>query len=347
MKKPMCVMYIASVITVLCLLGSVAGGLGQEITFGADTFEPQPVNMYFYSGEEGGLLVEVPMGNTTAEVECPGNPTPRLAGYYIGTWASRPINTPVEIDDQISCGLWAYSNEQANNVHFNVEFYVNGQELFQFTTESSSLSITPEEIIGSGQSQEPILLATGDIISVRLAYFSDSRFGVGPGADSILIVGDAEHDTHITVTASPMTLEIQEPEIQEQFVVISAYINDSFASTRYFTGIKILGRTDVEAISEPTFTREGNATIATWIWDFKMDEAQDGEYRVSISVSYSEDNEFSAVETYDMEFQKDGGDDDFINNLGWLGWLLITLAVAACAAVSYRVVKKRREEQSP
>jgi hypothetical protein len=48
-----------------------------------------------------------------------------------------------------------------------------------------------------------------------------------------------------------------------------------------------------------------------------------------------------------MEFQKDGGDDDFINNLGWLGGLLITLAVAACAAVSYRVVKKRREEQSP
>ena len=231
---------------------------------------------------------------------------------------------------------------QATNVHFNVEFYVNGQELFQFTTESVSLSTTPEEITGSGQSQEPILLEPGDIISVRLAYFSDPRYGVGPGADSILIVGDVEYDTHITITASPITLEIQEPGIGEQFVVISAYINDSFASTRYYTDISIDGRTDAEAISEPTFIQEGNTTIVTWIWDFKMDGAQDGEYRVSISVSYSEDNEFTTVETYDIEFQKDVGDDDFINSLGWSGWILIAIVVAACAAVSYKIVLNRK-----
>ena len=342
MKIPMCVMYTACVSIVLCLLGSAAGQTGPGLTLGADDSEPQPINMYFYSGEEGGLTVEEPLGNTTVEVECQGHPTPRIAGYYIGTWASRPVIAPVEIDDQISCGLWAYSNEQATNVHFNVEFYVNGQELFQFTTESVSLSTTPEEITGSGQSQEPILLEPGDIISVRLAYFSDPRYGVGPGADSILIVGDVEYDTHITITASPITLEIQEPGIGEQFVVISAYINDSFASTRYYTDISIDGRTDAEAISEPTFIQEGNTTIVTWIWDFKMDGAQDGEYRVSISVSYSEDNEFTTVETYDIEFQKDGGDDDFINSLGWSGWILIAIVVAACAAVSYKIVLNRK-----
>jgi hypothetical protein len=166
---------------------------------------------------------------------------------------------------------------------------------------------------------------------------------VGPGADSILIVGDVEYNTHITVTANPITLDIQEPGIEADFVVISAYINDSFAATRYHTDLRIGGRTDAEAISEPTFVQEGNATVVSWIWDFRTDRAKDGEYRVSISVSYTEEGEFTAVETYDMEFlELEHTCKDFGCALGWQGWLLIAIAVAACAAVSYKIIMKRR-----
>jgi hypothetical protein len=332
-------------IVILFLVGGAAAQEGPGLTFGSEEFDSQPINLYFYSGEEGGLAVEEPQGNTTAEVECQGHPTPRVAGYYIGTWASRPMVAPVDIDRQVSCGLWTYSDEQASNVHFNAEVLINGNELFQFTTESANLGTKAQEIKGSGQSEEPIQLVQGDIISVRLAYFSDPRIGIGPGADSTLIVGDEQYDTHITVTASPLTLEIQEPEFEGQCVVISAYINDSFASTRYYTEIGIIGKTDAETISEPEFAPEGNTTLVTWIWDSKADGAKDGEYRVSISVAYSEDTEFTAMETYAMEFLEPEPDSsNIISALGWQGWLAIAAAVVSVVAVSYWKMSTVREK---
>ena len=55
MKTPICVSYAACVMVLMCLLGSVAGETGPNVTLGTGNFEPQPINMYLYQVDEGGM----------------------------------------------------------------------------------------------------------------------------------------------------------------------------------------------------------------------------------------------------------------------------------------------------
>lgn len=310
--------------------------------------EPQPVNLYFYDSgdidDPGDLKAEMPAGNASTDVDCPGYPIAKAAGYWIGTWRSTQISQPITVEPTISCNLWVRSDEGANGVHFNVQIRVNGDSQFEFMTDSTSVPNTPVEITGEGSGSGPLQLQTGDTIGVRLAYFSDSRYFIGPGANSILIVGGSEYDTHITITAAPITLSVAKPVVDKEskLALFIANFTDAFSSTRLNARLMVTGEVDVNTISDPVFILSGNESSVNWLWDYKTDKAKCGEYTISVFLSYSEENEFFATGSYMMEFSEPKEDGGLLAGLGWLLPLIIVVVIIAVTAVVIKVIMGRR-----
>jgi hypothetical protein len=309
--------------------------------------EPQPVHLNLFGGDGGELRPEDPQGNSTTEVDCQGSPTARMAGYYIGTWTSTELIAPITIETQFSCSLWVYSTEGASNVYFNVEIYKNGNVVFTFLTDSQSVSTTPVEIRGDGSSESSIELQPGDTIGVRLAYFSDPKYFIGPGSDSILIVGGSEYNTHIAIITNPMSISVNEPQIAETYVTFSATYIDAFSSNNLMAHILVDGKTEVKTLSEPTFSPGNNGSLVTWTWDYKTDKAKDGEYRIRISVHYCHENDFPATGIYMIKFPKAEEDEGFLGSIGWiLHPILLVIAIVA-AIIIVRKILERRALKSP
>jgi hypothetical protein len=309
--------------------------------------KPQPINMYLYGGDGGELKPDLPLGNSTTEVMCQGNNFARTAGYYIGSWTSLEVTAPITIDTRISCGLWVYSMEGANNVRFNVELQINGNGVFTFTTGSNSVSQTPIEITGEGNSNSVIELQVGDTIGIRLAYFSDPIYVIGPGADATLITGDIEYDSHITIITNPISLNLDVPIVTDTDVTFSAYFMDTFSSTNLNADLQVIGKSEVNTLSEPAFSLGENGSLVSWIWDHKTDGAKDGEYRIRISIYYSEENDFSASGIYLIEFPKDKKDDDFLGGIFWILPVMILTAIAITIIITVRKRLSKRGRKTP
>ncbi len=311
---------------------------------------PQPVNLYFDGGDGGGLKPEMPEGNATTDVPCEGFYFPRTTiGWLVGIWTSAEIRGPITIDPTVSCTLWAYSTEGANNVRFSVQLLINGDQRLEFLTDPMSLSNTPTRILGSGTG-ESLQLQTGDTIGARLYYFSDSRMVVGPGADSILVVGGAEYDTHLTITTSSLSVVVQPPQVAEQFTTVSAMVVDAFASTKYIASVRIDGIVDAISISGPSISPGGNGTSVSWVWDHLTDGAKSGEYTITITVSYSEDNVFTSAATYRLEFPQEKKEGGLFGGGGIMDWIIPIIAIVVVVIVIVVVVKfvlgKRAEKAS-
>lgn len=310
--------------------------------------EPQPINLYFMGGDGGELRVEVPVGNATTEIPCNGFYFPKTTiGFYVGLWTSPEIRAPITLATPVTANLWVYSSQGANNVRFSVQILINGEVEEEFITDPTSVSNTPTEIIGNGALGGSIQLAAGDKIGARLYYFSDSATIVGPGADSTLVVGGTEYDTHITVTANPITVNVLEPRIESEFMMFSAGFTDAFGSSKLNAQISVKGRTEVLTLSDPSFIVGGNGSIVNWAWNYKTDEAKNGEYTIIITLSYSEDNEFMAMGKYDLEFPKtNGDDDDILSGLGSFTPYVIIIIIVIVIAVVVKVLMGRRSDKT-
>jgi hypothetical protein len=213
-------------------------------------------------------------------------------------------------------------------------------------TESVSVSQTPTEIRGEGNHENSLELLAGDTFGVRLAYFSDSARIIGPGADSVLIVGSDEFDSHLEITTSPMSLSTNPPVINLDIVTFSATFIDAFSATRYDAHIMIDGEVDVISISEPVFTMADNGSLVSWDWNFKADKARDGDYIVFISLCYGDENDFKATGEYHLKFEKTEGDPGIIESLGLIFPLIIIAIIAVVIIVVVRKILSRRAERT-
>ncbi len=210
-----------------------------------------------------------------------------------------------------------------------------------------SLSQTPTEIRGEGNHESSLELLAGDTFSVRLAYFSDPARIVGPGADSVLIVGSDEYDTHLEITTSPMSLATNPPVINLDIVTFSATFIDAFSASRYHAHIMIDGEVDVVSISEPVFTMADNGSLVSWDWNFKADKGRDGEYMVFISLCYGDENDFKASGEYHLEFHEHKEDEGFLGSMGWILHPILLAIAIIVAIIIIRKVLQRRAQNSP
>lgn len=309
--------------------------------------DPQPVNLYFYGGDGGELKTDLPVGNQTTDVPCPGSPLPRAFGLLVGIWTTPEISTTISVEALISVSIWARSDQGANNVRFTVQILVNGNQIMDdIGTNSQSLSGTPSEFIGDGSGSQ-IELNPGDTIAARLYYFADSQVVIGPAPDSTMLVGGSEFDTHITITTAPISISVNEPIIIEDIVTFSATYADAFGSTKLNAMLNVNGKSDVTTLSEPSFTPGINGSSVAWGWNYKADEAQEGEYTVSVTLSYGEDNGFTATGIYMIEFPKEEKDEGFFGSIGWLLPIIILVIVIVVIIITARKILERRALKRP
>ena len=295
--------------------------------------EPQPVNLYFYGGDGGELKADMPAGNSTTDVLCPGSPLPRAFGLLVGIWTTPEISAPISVEAAISVSIWARSDQGANNVRFSVQILVNGGQIGgDIGTNSQSLSGTPSEFIGDGSGSQ-IELNPGDTIAARLYYWADSQVVIGPAPDSTMVVGGSEYDTHITITTAPITIIVNEPIITEDIITFSATYWDAFGSTKLNAMLNVIGKSDVTTLSEPSFAPGNNGSGVAWGWNYKADKAQEGEYTVSVTLLYGEENGFVATGSYVLTFPKEEKETTFLDSFGWLIPIIILVVIIIIAVV--------------
>ncbi|UCE73925.1 MAG: hypothetical protein JSV56_13035 [Methanomassiliicoccales archaeon] len=304
--------------------------------------EPQPINLYLNGGDGGELRAEVPEGNSTTEVDCPGHPVSRRFGYYIGTWTTPQLTAAITLGAKFSTSLWVYSTEGASNVRFRVQIFINGDQKYDFFTESSSVSSTPVEIRGEGNHDETLELQAGDTLGVRYAYFSDPKYFVGPGANSKLLVGGDEYDSHLTVITSPITVSVKSPGVTDTLVIFSATYTDAFASTKLNAHIMVDGKVEVATLSDPTFAPGVNGSSVSWQWDYITDKGRDGEYQITVFICYSEENEFMAQGAFTIVFPKSDEGGGIFDEMGWLLPVIIVVVIIAVVAVALKFILARR-----
>lgn len=273
----------------------------------AQTPEYQDVNLYLYDEVEvgvtnGTLSTEVPSSTTDTIAVCPGSENSNLFGDVVGVWATEPFVAPFTIEAEISCGLWAKSDEGAYDVHFRVIVEVNGEGTDTWI-ETNTQDLTSEPAFFSGSNDEGgvLELGTGDYIGINVIYFAKNQAGVGPAPDSELLYASIAHDSHITITCNSVSVDIQEPQINEnnEEVTIEAIANDTFGyediSNEYMT---ITGPVTGVTISKDLISQSGAEKKVQWVWDYGEDQAISGTYAVTVTFTDNSGNDW----TNEIEF---------------------------------------------
>jgi hypothetical protein len=143
-----------------------------------------------------------------------------------------------------------------------------------------------------------------------------------------------------------MLVTVNQPLISEHSVEFLASFQDAFGSTALIANIRVTNEVDIISISEPHFSLGENGSIVSWIWDYKSDGGRCGEYTITISLSYCEENDFRAMGIYNIELpgsHKDGGIIGSI--MGLLPIIIIIIAVVVAAVVLIKLLKNRKEAE--
>ena len=87
----------------------------------------------------------------------------------------------------------------------------------------------------------------------------------------------------------------------------------------------------------------GNGTLVSWVWDHKTDGGESGDYTIAVTISYTEENEFTAMGTYNLEFPTTDNDDGgFLGGMGWLLPVIVIIIIVVVAVVVIKVIRNRR-----
>ncbi len=305
----------------------------------ANESEPQPVTLYMYgSADNGGLKPMLPSnttGNSARPAQFGGANLPGGIGWYVGEWTSPKATAAMTIATTVDGAFWAVGTGQDVTIYVYIDH--NGNEIGREGTDTKSVNGDTEFLLSTTISA--VDMAVGDTISIRI--YAGSRVG----SNFEVAWGSLQYNSHITITCNPILVTINQPLVSEQNVVFSASIQDAFVSTALIANLKVTNHGDILSISEPRFSQgEENGTTVSWDWDYKTDKARNGEYTVTVVLSYSEENEFTATGSYILEFPETGEDG---GGLGWLIPLIIVVVIIAVIVVVVKVVLARRSSKSP
>lgn len=308
----------------------------------ANETEPQPVTLYMYSSADNGELKPMLPSNTTGNSARPaqygGANLPGGIGWYVGEWTSPKATAAMTIATTVNGAFWAVGTGQDVTIYVYIDH--NDNEIGREGTDTKSVNGDTEFLLSTTISA--VDMAVGDTISIRI--YAGSRVG----SNFEVAWGSSQHNSHITITCNPMLVTINQPLVSEHNVVFSASIQDAFVSTALIANLKVTNHGDILSISEPRFSQgEENGTTVSWDWDYKTDKARNGEYTVTVVLSYSEENEFTAMGSYILEFPGGGeGDGGILGGLGWLIPLIIVVVIIAVIFVVVKVVLARRSSKS-
>jgi hypothetical protein len=306
--------------------------------------ESHPVTLYLYGNAESGeLRTDYPQngsGNSAPPARYGGVNTPRHWAWKIGEWYTVPFIRSMTVEVLVSGSLWATGNAQ--DVCFYINIHHNGEEIQQIDTDSKNVA-GECEFPFSGSLDERLEVTPGDTLAIWIYG------GCQMGSDYELSWGKTQHASQITFTCNPMLLSINEPLISQEEVVFSATILDAFLSNSLFGRITVTSSTTVTTLIGPRFIHSANGTVISWAWDFKTDKGKSGDYTISISVSYTEneESEFNTMGKYIIEFPRTEKEESgILSGFEVLFPVIVIVVIIGISVVAYKIIKNKREEKS-
>jgi hypothetical protein len=302
--------------------------------------EPQDITLFLHgNGDPAELKPVFPTngsGNSAPPARFGGARAPNKLAWLVGTFSTIPIIAPMTIGSSVSGSVWAKGS--GSSVFFYVNVYHNNHQVKQITTETKSVSGDTE--FPFSDTIDTIDLVVGDNFELRI--YAGSQFN----SNFEMCWGSMQYDSHIKISCNSMYVMVVPPIVMDEIVIFSALIIDAFNSQHLDAHILVTNHIDVVSISPPRFIQGDNGSMVAWDWNFKADKAQDGTYKVTVSVCYGEENDFMASGTYILEFHEHEEDKGLIESLGILFPIIIIAIIAVVVVIIVKVILNRRADKS-
>jgi hypothetical protein len=325
-----------------------------EKTRAPDADEATAIKMHFKG--EGLTTVAPAAGNSTEETKtCSGRSYGgRRYGTPIGDWTFLPAGT-FRVQGSFKAELWAKSDAGAKNAGFRLNFYegdnlITQNGLFSDRTDVSS----PHKFTISGSLSANC--AAGTTVKVNLVWLSEPNYGVGPSSGGTFIYGSKDHDSLIemTLTASPVTMNVTSADKEGNNIKVNARVNESLGmpidSITYNLAIQGPASVSADHIAKPTVSAGDNGTSVSWLWNYRQSKAQTGLYTFTITVAYSNESIFSNATQIMIKIESPTVVDSLTQLTGGSNFLLIIIIVVVVAVVvsvvTFFVIRKQRVKKA-
>ena len=283
------------VISLFCIFPWLPLATGSEVRDGTGQPDKVPVRLYFNNGAMGDL-VATPVNKETIEQTTMVGNHPPIPPVLLGRWSTQQLKYSLSVQGAFSCTLWADSEKGAKNAYFMVDILKGTTALGIFNTTKLNLGQSPTRLDISGTLDAE--LVSGDTLSVSVYFYADPNAGVPlpTPAKGTFFFGGGQYTSGIRITTQPMMVEIQKPEVNSgiDYIGFPTLVKEAFGSdpskmnyTMTITppeGVKLKHLTPVETST----TSDGLLFVVDW--EFTKDNAKDGEYTVSMTAGYDNNN---------------------------------------------------------
>jgi len=258
--------------------------------------ERVPVNLNFDAGAMGDLVPSSVAKDPVEQVQALGNP---ITPYLVGRWTTNQVKFPLSVYGPFSCTLWAESQKGAKNAYFVVEITKGGAQVATINTSRQAIGTNPTRFELADTLN--IELDTGETLTVTVNFYADLNVVAGTifpqPAQITFLYGGAQYASKISITTLPIVIEIPRPEFDGSSEVISfsATVKEAFdtdpAKMNYSLTITPPVDCNMKTLSEVDTHETDEGTIFSVDWDYLKDKGKDGDYKITMAVSY--DGNFS------------------------------------------------------
>ncbi len=215
--------------------------------------------------------------------------------YVLGTWETDPLQKDLYINSQVSVSVWLENeNTLPNFVTVYCDILIDGVETGQrLESDETILGNSPQELAFTGYVDA--YLDVGE----RFGIYMTARYR---GSGFTFYWAHMNYVSRITAPADWVYLDIAEPTIDEtnDEATIEATVIDALGTDEIVDyDIEIDGPTIASSILGPDLSPQGDAMIASWVWEYGADNAQGGEiYTAIVTITDNSGNEWTDSEDF-------------------------------------------------
>lgn len=267
------------------------------VAFPACAQNEKDVTLYLYgdnpTGDGGYFSTDAPTSQA-GESNDYGPSGGVLLLYILGTWETEPLQKDLHINGQFSFAVWLENHEPLPAlVTVSCYILIDGVETgVQLESDETMLGNSPQE------------LAFSDHVDVSLN--AGERFGIYMtikyrGSGFTFYWASVDYASHIIVPANWVSLQIAEPtvdEVGEDATIEASVINALGTEEIVDYEVQIDGPSTASSISGPSLTQQGNAMIASWVWNYGADNAEGAIYTATVTVTDNSGNEWADTEDF-------------------------------------------------
>ncbi|MEE9150969.1 MAG: Ig-like domain-containing protein [Thermoplasmata archaeon] len=269
-----------------------------ELPLPAKAQEGEDVILYLYGDDPissgGYFLTDAPTSNVGESNDY--GPSGGVALLYVlGTWETDPLQKDLHINGQVSVAVWLENeNPLPSFVTVYCDILIDGVETGQrLESDETMLGNSPQELAFTGYVD--VYLDVGE----RFGIYMTVRYR---GSGFTFYWAHMNYDSRITAPADWVYLDIAEPIIDEanEEATIEATVIDALGTDEIVDyDIEIDGPTIASSILGPELSQQGNAMIASWVWEYGADNAQGGViYTAIVTITDNSGNEWTDTEDF-------------------------------------------------